>query len=199
MKFLNIIIYTMQRRRTDNPNTKKLYDDKYSALDPAQERSNDWMLPALMKHAPTIGKVLEVGCALGGDLAWLSKKNFHCNYVGYDFSSVAVDKANVSHGHFASFWAVNIMDMTDSNKFDFVFCSQTLEHLDDPKGAVANLARAVKKGGKLFITVPAWGGSLARVKNHVFVFEHKDFIKWLPKCVVKDIDRAHTLVVWEKK
>ena len=39
-------------------------------------------------------------------------------------------------------------------RFDFVHSSHTLEHMQDPRIALANWARIVKPGGYLIITVP---------------------------------------------
>lgn len=38
--------------------------------------------------------------------------------------------------------------------FDAVICSETLEHLPDPRPALSEMARMLKPGGKAYITVP---------------------------------------------
>ena len=38
--------------------------------------------------------------------------------------------------------------------FDCVCAIQVLEHLEDPKAAIKEMLRVLKKGGKLIITVP---------------------------------------------
>jgi len=42
----------------------------------------------------------------------------------------------------------------NDNYFDIVLCTEVIEHTPDPKKAVTELARVVKKGGTLIITVP---------------------------------------------
>jgi 2-polyprenyl-3-methyl-5-hydroxy-6-metoxy-1,4-benzoquinol methylase len=41
-----------------------------------------------------------------------------------------------------------------NRKFDCVTFSEVLEHLEDPKGALANLLSILKPGGRLFVNVP---------------------------------------------
>lgn len=39
--------------------------------------------------------------------------------------------------------------------FDFVICSEVIEHLFNPEQAIKHMYRSLKKGGRLFITTPA--------------------------------------------
>lgn len=43
---------------------------------------------------------------------------------------------------------------SNSKKFDCVTFSEVLEHLEDPKGAIAKLFSILKPGGRLFVNVP---------------------------------------------
>lgn len=45
----------------------------------------------------------------------------------------------------------------DKESFDFVISGQTLEHVKDDKGLVENMVKALKKGGKCCVIVPADG------------------------------------------
>ena len=40
--------------------------------------------------------------------------------------------------------------------FDRIICSEVMEHLRDDTGAMAELTRVLKPGGKIAVTVPAW-------------------------------------------
>lgn len=42
----------------------------------------------------------------------------------------------------------------ESDRFDLVFCSQTLEHVPEPKAVLAEFLRVLKPGGKLWLTAP---------------------------------------------
>ena len=40
------------------------------------------------------------------------------------------------------------------NSFDIIICTEVLEHVPNPIGALKEMARILKKGGKLLITTP---------------------------------------------
>jgi SAM-dependent methyltransferase len=42
------------------------------------------------------------------------------------------------------------------NTFDRIICSEVMEHLQNDTGALAELTRVLKPGGKMAVTVPAW-------------------------------------------
>ena len=42
----------------------------------------------------------------------------------------------------------------EDNRYDLVFCSQTLEHLPDPQKVLKELFRVLKPGGKLWLSAP---------------------------------------------
>jgi SAM-dependent methyltransferase len=46
----------------------------------------------------------------------------------------------------------------DSNSYDFILCTQVLEHLEFPEKAFAEFNRILKPGGKVFLTVPLGQG-----------------------------------------
>ena len=46
------------------------------------------------------------------------------------------------------------MDAVPSQTYDYVLCSEVLEHVADPHAALAEIARVLKPGGNAVITVP---------------------------------------------
>jgi SAM-dependent methyltransferase len=62
----------------------------------------------------------------------------------------------------------DIQDMPHvaSSQFDTVFCSEVLEHVPDPGRAVAEIARVLRPGGKLLLSVPF----LARLHEEPYDF-----------------------------
>ncbi len=49
---------------------------------------------------------------------------------------------------------LDITDMSISNKYDVILCLNVLEHVYDTDTAIANLRKALKKDGTLYIAVP---------------------------------------------
>lgn len=46
------------------------------------------------------------------------------------------------------------VDKLDNQQFDFIICSEVLEHLEDPKGMLNSIRRMLKKEGVCIITIP---------------------------------------------
>lgn len=91
-------------------------------------------------------KVIDVGA---GELKY--KKYFdHCDYKSQD---LCIGDAN---------WDFSKIDIKSSayeipeedSSFDYVFCTQVLEHLEFPERAFSEFNRLLKLGGKLILTAP---------------------------------------------
>lgn len=44
----------------------------------------------------------------------------------------------------------------DDQSFDFIIAAEVLEHVDEDRAAMAELARVLRAGGRLAVTVPRW-------------------------------------------
>lgn len=59
--------------------------------------------------------------------------------------------------------------------FDAVICLETLEHVDDPQAAVTEIARVLRDGGRVVVSVPTvwtWPFQLGRHGPHYFSARH---------------------------
>jgi ubiquinone/menaquinone biosynthesis C-methylase UbiE len=120
-------------------------------------------------------RVLEIGCGRGGFACWLaSHPQRPREVVAADFSPVAVAKAE----QFAAgreiggiTWAVaDIQDLSAfDTEFDTVFSCETIEHVPDPPRAVAELARVLKPGGRLFLTTPNYLSTIGLYRTYCWV------------------------------
>ena len=93
---------------------------------------------------------LEVGCAQGHFEGLASR--FSANVFGgdYEFRKLAAARANFPRAHFAGINAE--MLPFKGSTFDFVLCTEVLEHVPDWAGALRELQRVARK--KILITVP---------------------------------------------
>ena len=107
-----------------------------------------------------VANVLSVGCGPAPGLVWLLP------FVNGDGAVVGLDMEllharNQPKGIRFAIGALPQTPLADAT-FDLVLALDVLEHLDDDKAGLADLARLVKPGGVLMITVPAlpslWGG-----------------------------------------
>src|SRR5262249_45284696 len=108
---------------------------------------------------PRSSRVLDIGTSTGANLRLLRDLDFHAA-EGLDFSPEAIrycrDKGlgPVRQGD------VCAMPFADES-FDLLLATDIIEHVDDDLAALREIARVLRPGGKVLITVPAfpmlWG------------------------------------------
>jgi 2-polyprenyl-3-methyl-5-hydroxy-6-metoxy-1,4-benzoquinol methylase len=97
--------------------------------------------------------VLDVGCGNGSNSLPLASLGHYL--VGIDISSESIEYAQRRNPFSnARFMVHNLMEQPLSEKFDFVICSEVLEHLTDPEPLVRAISGVLEPGGLLIITVP---------------------------------------------
>jgi len=107
-------------------------------------------------------RVLEIGCGRGEFAAWLAAHPAAPQrVVAADVSPVAVRKGREwAAGRAAVRWLVGDIEWIAhaGGTFDTVISCETVEHLHHPGRAVAELARVLRSGGRLFLTTPNYLG-----------------------------------------
>ena len=101
-------------------------------------------------------KILDIGCGFGELLEFLSRKyaKFSPELYGCDISEIMLQAAQRRLGgvELALCPAENLP--YGGNKFDYVICSEVLEHVLDPAKAIAEMIRVLKPQSLLIITTP---------------------------------------------
>lgn len=105
------------------------------------------------------GRLLDVGCWTGAFVEAAGRRGWLA--AGIEPSAWAVDVARAA-GLDVTQGGLDDLDAPDGSYRAVVVCD-VLEHLEDPRPAVARLARLLEPGGALYVTVPDAGSSLARV------------------------------------
>jgi len=91
-------------------------------------------------------KALDIGCRHGVQSAWLKAQ-------GYEVTSVDVE---------SKYEQCQIVDANKAlpfadNCFDLVWCSEVIEHLENPKRSLDEMRRVTKHGGRIILTTPNSG------------------------------------------
>ena len=103
----------------------------------------------------TGGKAIDVGCGTGHFLHELKKRHPEINIVGTDFSeeSISVSKQINETGEFFLMDIFNIPS-EQLGKYDYVICSEVLEHLLYPEKALQNIIKLANENAAIILTVP---------------------------------------------
>lgn len=116
--------------------------------------------------------ILDAACGTGYGSDILKKINPKM-IVGLDISQDAIDYATKKYGNDrCSFKACDILEMAgiEDGSLDAVVSFETIEHIDNPMGFLANINRVLKKGGILIISTPnRWGIT----KDHKFDYNYE--------------------------
>lgn len=116
-------------------------------------------------------RVLEIGCGRGDFARWLGERQPPLKQlVATDFavSAVAVARRVARDRRIEGIaWQVAdicALDFAEAT-FDTVFSLETIEHTPSPRRAIAELARVLAPGGRLFLTTPNYlnGAGLYRI------------------------------------
>lgn len=183
----------------NNINTEKYWNSVYSN----ENMSNRYYSNTVQKVDDLVksdSRVLDVGCGNSHILRSLRKKN--CDRYGIDFSDVwfeeltrlgiSCQKAKLPHIPF------------QDEYFDYVICSEVLEHIDEYEKTIYNMWRVLKKGGTLIISVPdgtVWGKGGEHI--HAFTIEKmsnllRPYIRPIDISLYIDMKFPHMLVYGRK-
>ncbi len=117
----------------------------------------------MTSHAAPHG-ILDVGCGNGELLMWLrSVFGDDTRLNGADLSRETIEENKKRHP-FATFYDLNVETSSLDDSFAVVLCTEVIEHLDDRRHAIENLAKMVAPGGHLILTCPT--GKLHSTERH---------------------------------
>lgn len=95
--------------------------------------------------------VLDIGCCTGGRVYKLSKKTK--KVYGMDIDTAKFELAPKQIRNRLFFGDVT-KEIPFKRKFDWIFLTEVLEHLEDDEAALRNINKSLKVGGKLVLTTP---------------------------------------------
>ena len=131
-------------------------------------RARREVVAALIERAvqpPKNARLLEIGCGTGHNLAMLGKFG---EVDALEVDDIARGMAEDRLGRSVLSAPLPELAGLPDDRYDVVAALDVIEHIPDDKGALEGIARVLKPGGKLVMTVPAhqWMWSAHDVVNH---------------------------------
>jgi SAM-dependent methyltransferase len=123
-------------------------------------------------------EVLDASCGVGYGIEILSRAGASA-VTGVDISAEAIAAAKDRFGEFAT--ALEEADLRDlpfkDNSFDVVVSFETIEHVEEPREALAELDRVLRPGGILVISSPNPDGYIGGNEHHVHEFRPAELLE----------------------
>ena len=114
-------------------------------------------------------KVLDLGCGTGIILKEISSKNSSVELFGLDLSENMIAQATRRLGTAAKLTVGDAENLPYlDNTFNLVCCVESFHHYPNPKKALSEINRVLKKGG-LFLLCDTWTGSPLRQIMNFFI------------------------------
>lgn len=119
---------------------------------------DDW-IENIAKTIPSGSKIIDISA---GNKPYMSLFS-HCDYFSHEFEGNKnildsfrgeKDKDINNHDYYGDICNLPI----DDEIFDYVLCTEVLEHVPEPIKAIQELSRICKKGGHIIITTPFTSG-----------------------------------------
>lgn len=145
--------------------------------------------------------ILDVGCGEGFTLSELKQNNIKAEMEGVDSLNEAIELGNRTNPDLklrkGDIYNLNYKD----NSFDVVLCTEVLEHLTDPKKALAELKRVTKR--YLILSVPnePWFTiqRFLRGKNTLGLGSHPEHIQWWTNSTFQEFVKSLDLKILNVK
>jgi len=148
-------------------------------------------------------KVLDIGCKHAFLCDYLAEKGMNCDYYGLDISGKVIESVKHKKGTFQTCDIMKGLPFGDG-QFDYIFCLEVLEHVENPTFLLNQFERVLKDDGMLLLSVPnpyEWLSILAELlrfpetEGHIASFTFQNISKILDFCGLKVEKRLGTYTV----
>lgn len=98
-------------------------------------------------------KILDVGCKHAFLCDFLTQKGINCDYYGIDISEKVIENLKSKKGNFQVCDVMQALPF-DSGKFNYIFCFELIEHVENPTFLLNQFKRVLKDNGVLLLSTP---------------------------------------------
>lgn len=139
-------------------------------LDLLRRRTVETHAAFLLPHLASTSRVLDCGCGPGTITVGLAARAFAGEVVGIDIGAHQVrETAALARSHGLSNLQVDLQDVRclgfPDSTFDVVLAHALLEHLEEPRAALAEMWRVLRPSGLLALRSPNWKRLILRPRS----------------------------------
>jgi Methyltransferase domain len=133
---------------------------------------------------------LDVGCAAGNLVAAAAKRGFDAE--GIDMDPIATEEGS-RHGRALRAATIDQVDRS----YDVVVANHVLEHIEDLRSFLSEVARVLEPGGRFFVFSPHYRGLIARLRRAGWMGwqPRQHFWHFTPDTLRATVERVGTLSV----
>ena len=164
----------------DVPSFYRLVAAGYAAIDPGWRewfypRAHDAFDQVLSKYLPEGGKILDLGCGVGANLARIRAMNLpYGSYTGVDLTDAMLERAQKRYGNLPNveFQQLDLMsDPLPKGIYDLIISTWVFEHLPDPNRVAEKAWDRLKPGGRVALLFEDEANSvLSRIVGRIYPF-----------------------------
>jgi SAM-dependent methyltransferase len=132
----------------------------------------------VLRFAKPPGRALDIGCGKGEVALALRYKGFDC--MGIDMKPRVIEHLQAAHPEVVWRCAMTSDLAGLDEKFDVITMYHVLEHIPDPKAALATVKALAKPGALIVIEVPNVGGREAWLSGprwHYYKVDHVNYFR----------------------
>jgi SAM-dependent methyltransferase len=124
------------------------YDAGYGEISPTHHR----FVADVIRRCPPGGRILDAACGTGKYFAMILEAG--CQVLGTDQSAGMLARAHARHPEILTY-KVGLQELAYTGEFDAALCVDAMENVcpEDWPGVLANLRRALRPAGSLYLTV----------------------------------------------
>ena len=152
-------------------------------------------------------RILDLGCGVGTVDFYLAQKGH--NVTGIDISADAIKICNSVKEQFGfentRFIEGDVQKKEFKQKFDFIICSEVIEHVEDDRGLLKTIHKLLVPGGILLLTTPSKYAPLHRLGflkdfdqrvGHLRRYDMPDLLSKIQEAGfdIRETDRAESII-----
>jgi SAM-dependent methyltransferase len=146
-----------------------------SGGDPRRRYLGEALRAAAWEHMPPGARVLDVGCGTGDNLRYILRDQ--ASFFGLEYAESTARAAQKILAGKAQIMSGSATDLRfEDRSFDLVVCIEVLEHIEDSEKACGEIARVMKSGGALILSLPfrRWFPEYFRLMGHFRHYTRSD-------------------------